>query len=428
MNLHFILLFVMLFGFMALGIPVAIAMVISSMIYMAVFDISIYSAVVQSVSAPMSQTLLATGFFILAGNLMNRGGVTRKIFNFAQDIVGWIPGGLAHANVVASVIFAGMSGSATADAGGLGQIEVEAMTEKGYDLDFSLAVTGASTILSPIIPPSVPAVMLACITGVSTGRLFMAGIVPGIVYAGAMMVMIVFISLKRGYPRNPWPSRKVFVQDLISAFFPLLTPVIILACIYNGVVTPSEAAVLAGVYATILGLVTRDLKIRELPHIFKDGCELLISILFIVIATKMFSYIITLEQVPATISKIMMANVSSPTVCLLIVMLVLLICGCVMDNTATIFIVAPVLFPVATAMGVDPVQFCIVFSFTLMIGVITPPVGMVLFVLQGMSGIEFGKLCKAMFPFMLLAIGMSILMILVPGITTWLPNLIYGAM
>ena len=218
------------------------------------------------------------------------------------------------------------------------------------------------------------------------------------------------------------------MQDLISAFFPLLTPVIILACIYNGVVTPSEAAVLAGVYATILGLVTRDLKIRELPHIFKDGCELLISILFIVIATKMFSYIITLEQVPATISKIMMANVSSPTVCLLIVMLVLLICGCVMDNTATIFIVAPVLFPVATAMGVDPVQFCIVFSFTLMIGVITPPVGMVLFVLQGMSGIEFGKLCKAMFPFMLLAIGMSILMILVPGITTWLPNLIYGAM
>ncbi len=428
MNLNFILLFAMLFALMALGIPVAVAMVISSFIYMTIFDISIYSAVVQSVSAPMSQTLLATGFFILAGNLMNRGGVTRKIFNFAKDLVGWVPGGLAHANVVASVIFAGMSGSATADAGGLGQIEVEAMREDGYDLDFSLAVTGASTILSPLIPPSVPAVMLACITGVSTGRLFMAGVIPGLVYAGLMMALIVLISLKRGYPRTKVPPVKILVKDFINAFFPLLTPVIILVCIYNGVVTPSESAVLAGVYATVLGLVTKDLKLRELPGIFKDAAQLLVSILFIVIATKLFSYIITLEQVPTTISKIMMANVSSPTVCLMIVALVLLICGCIMDNTATIFIVAPVLFPVATAMGVDPVQFCLVFNFVLMIGVITPPVGMVLFVLQGMSGIEFGKLCKAMAPFIILALGTGLLMICVPSISTWLPNLIYGAL
>ena len=245
MILKFILLFGLLFVFMALGAPVAVSMLFSCFIYMWAFDISIVSAIMQCTTAPMSQTLLSVGFFILAGNLMNNGGVTRKIFKFAKNIVGWIPGGLGHANVIASVIFAGMSGSATADAGGLGQIEVEAMTEDGYDLDFSLAITGASTILSPIIPPSIPAVLLACLTGVSTGRLFTGGIIPGVIFALALMAMVYVIALRRKYPRSPFPTWKVFFKDLLQAFFPLLTPVIILASIYSGVVTPTEAAVLA---------------------------------------------------------------------------------------------------------------------------------------------------------------------------------------
>ena len=426
MSMHFIWLFIMMFGFMALGLSVGSCILFASFIYMWIFDIPVFSALVSGVSAPMSQTLLATGFFILAGNLMNRGGITDRIFNFARDVVGWIPGGLGHTNVLASVIFAGMSGSATADAGGLGQIEVEAMTKNGYDTDFSLAVTGGSTILSPIIPPSIPAVLLACITGASTGRLFMAGVIPGIIYAGIMMVMITIMSIKRKYPRDPLPKGKQFLKDFIAAFFPLLTPVIILGSIYTGVVTPSEAATLAGVYAIVVGLCTRDLKMKELPHIFREGVQLLGSILYITVAAKVFSYIITLEQVPTIVAELMVKGIHSSFGCLMVVAVILLICGCVMDGTATIFIVAPVLFPVATSFGVDPVQFCIVFAFTLMIGVITPPFGMVLFVLQGMSGIEYGRLCKAMVPFIILALVMMMILILFPSVSTFLPNLIYG--
>lgn len=425
MILKFILLFGLLFVFMALGAPVAVSMLFSCFIYMWAFDISIVSAIMQCTTAPMSQTLLSVGFFILAGNLMNNGGVTRKIFKFAKNIVGWIPGGLGHANVIASVIFAGMSGSATADAGGLGQIEVEAMTEDGYDLDFSLAITGASTILSPIIPPSIPAVLLACLTGVSTGRLFTGGIIPGVIFALALMAMVYVIALRRKYPRSPFPTWKVFFKDLLQAFFPLLTPVIILASIYSGVVTPTEAAVLAGAYAILLGLVSRDLKPRDIPRIFKESCDLLVSILFITVAAKILSYIITVEQVPAIISRAMIANVDSGTAFLFIEAAILLICGCVMDGTATIYIVAPILFPISQALGVDPVQFCIVFSFTLMVGVITPPFGMVLFVLQGMSGIAFGRLCKAMLPFIVVSLIMILLLILIPGLSAWLPSLIY---
>ncbi|MDO4549347.1 MAG: TRAP transporter large permease, partial [Clostridia bacterium] len=388
MILRIIILFVMLFGFMALGTPVASAMLFSSFIYMWAFDINIFSAVVSAMNAPMSQTLLSVGFFILAGNLMNNGGVTRKIFKFAKDIVGWIPGGLGHANVVASVIFAGMSGSATADAGGLGAIEVKAMTDEGYDMDFSLAVTGASTILSPIIPPSIPAVLLACLTGVSTGRLFTGGIIPGFIFAVFLMATVYVIALKRGYPRTPFPGRKAFWRDFMEAFFPLLTPIIILGSIYTGIVTPTEAAVLAGFYAVILGLISRDLKLRDLPRIFAESGKLLISILFITVAARIMQYIITIEQIPAIIANALIANVNSPVVFLIIEAAILLILGCVMDGTATIFIVTPILWPIAQQMGVDPIQFCIVFSFTLMVGVITPPFGMVLFVLQGMSGID----------------------------------------
>ena len=213
------------------------------------------------------------------------------------------------------------------------------MKKNGYDTDFSLAVTGGSTILSPIIPPSIPAVLLACITGASTGRLFMAGVIPGLLYAGIMMVMITVMSVKRKYPRDPFPKGKQFVKDFLAAFFPLLTPVIILGSIYNGVVTPSEAATLAGVYAILVGLCTRDLKVKELPHIFREGVQLLGSILYITVAAKVFSYIITLEQVPTIVAELMVKGIHSPFGCLMVVAVILLICGCVMDGTATIFIV-----------------------------------------------------------------------------------------
>lgn len=428
MNLDFVLLFLMLFLFMALGLNVASSMMFSAVIYMMIHDISVFSALVQSTTAPRAQTLMSVGFFILAGGLMNTGGITMKIFNFAHDLCCWIPGGLAHANVVGSVIFAGMSGSATADAGGIGKIEIDAMTSQGYELEFSCAVTGASSILSPIIPPSIPAVLLACITGVSTGRLFTAGIVPGLVYSLGMMALIIVIAIKRGYERTKLPPLSKFWKDFVDAFFPLLTPVIILGGIYSGVVTPTEAAVMACLYAMILSLVTREMDLKGIIFTLKDSCRLLMSILYITIAANMFGYVITMEQVPRIVAEMMTANISTSTGCLLAVTVILLILGCVMDGTATIYIAAPVLFPVAIALGCDPVQFCMVFSFTLMIGVITPPFGMVLFVMQGMTGAKYGALCKALLPFMVLAVGMALLMVFCEPLTTWLPDLIYGPM
>ena len=442
MDLSFIWLFVFLIFMMGLGMPVAIAMLASSFLYMQIFDINFYSAMVQSISAPMSQTLLATGFFILAGNLMNHGGITDRIFGFAKTLVGWIPGGLGHANVVASVIFAGMSGSATADAAGLGRIEIEAMTKNGYDTPFAAATTAASSVIGPIIPPSVPfvmygqsagvspsvpMVMMAVITGVSTGRLFAAGMVPGVICALSQMIVVLIIALKRKYPRTPFPTLSGFWEDLKRSFLPLLTPVLMLVGIYTGAVTPSESAVLAGLYAIALGLLTHEIRIRDLPHIFADSCKFLISVLFIVVASDVFGYIITLERIPNIVTEMMMSSIGSSTGCLLVIVLIMLVVGCFMDGTAAIFIVAPILYPVAVSFGIDPIHFCLIFVFVLMAGVVTPPFGMVLFILQGITKIKFSLLVKNMVPFYIAFAAVILLFVFVPATSTWLPTLIYGS-
>ena len=427
MSLRFIWLFVMLFAMMALDIPVATSMLVSAVVYMMAFKIPLLSATIQSIWSPMSTILLSTGFFILAGNLMNNGGVTKRIFNFANTMVGWIPGGLGHANVVASVIFAGMSGTAVGDAGGLGQIEVNAMTDNGYDLDFSLAVTGASSILGPIIPPSVPMVMYALVAGASIGKMFIAGIIPGLIAATGMMILVFLYAKKRKYAKLKFPSGKEFWTSLRSAFFPLLAPVIILVSIYSGVITPSESAVIAAVYAIVIGLVSKDLRYKELPRIFKDSFKLFGSVLYIFVASKFFGFVVAYEQIPNRLAKFVVDNIgtNSPFLFFLIVIVILLICGCIMDNNATILIITPVLAPVAASFGIDPIHFGLVFIFTMMIGVVTPPVGIILFVLQGMSGISFGKLCRAIMPFIILLIGCALLFALVPALSTWLPNLLF---
>ena len=427
MSLNIIWLFVMLFGMMALDIPVATSMLVSAVVYMLAFDIPMLSATIQSIWSPMSSILLSTGFFILAGNLMNNGGVTKRIFNFANTLVGWVPGGLGHANVVASVIFAGMSGTAVGDAGGLGQIEVNAMTDNGYDLDFSLAVTGASSILGPIIPPSVPMVMYALVAGASIGKMFMAGIIPGLISAAGMMGLVYYFAKKRNYTKLKFPTGKEFWQSFRYAFFPLLAPIIILVSIYSGVITPSESAVIAAVYAMVIGVLSKDLSIKAIPGIFKESFQLFGSILYIFVASKFFGFVVAYEQVPNYLAKFVVDNIGdSPALFFLCVIVILLICGCIMDNNATILIITPVLAPVAASLGIDPIHFGLVFIFTMMIGVVTPPVGIILFVLQGMSGISFGKLCRAIAPFIIMLIACALLFALVPALSTWLPNLLFS--
>ncbi len=425
MSLHFIWLFVMLFGLMAIGVPIAYSMLASCVIYMLIFDIPVFSAFVPSLSGVMSTTMLAAGFFMLAGNIMNNGGVTEKIFDFAERLVSWIPGGLGHANVVASFIFAGMSGTAIGDASGLGRVEIDAMTKKGYDLDYSCSITAASTVLGPTVPPSVPAVMYATMCGVSTGRMFMAGVFPGLIAAGAMMVLIFCIAKFRHYDKIPFCGWKKLLRSLWSALPALMCPVIILVSIYTGIITPIESAILASVYALVVGLIQRNIKIKDLPGLFSKSTKSFISVMFIVFAAKLFGFIISYEHIPDYICNAL-SGINTTFVFLLISIAILLVVGCIIDSSASVVMMAPVLYPVAVAMGVDPVQFGLILIFTLMIGVITPPIGICLFVLQEQTGINFGKLCRAVIPYMILLIGCVIFYAAVPAISTWLPTMIYG--
>ena len=300
------------------------------------------------------------------------------------------------------------------------------MTQNGYDKEFSAAITGASSVLGPIIPPSVPMILMATLTGVSTGRLFAAGILPGITCALILMIIVFLLALKNGYPRTPFPTARLFWVDLKMAFLPMMTPVLMRLSIYSGVFTPSEVAVFAGMYAICLGLITHELPLRQIPHIFRESAQLLCNILFIVVAAKVFGYVLTLERVPNIITEMMMSFVSSPTGCMIVIVIIMLIVGCIMDGTAAIFIVAPILYPVATSFGIDPIHFCMVFVFTLMVGVVTPPFGMVLFILQKVAKVDFGKLCKAMIPFFA-GLGIVILLLaFVPQLSTLMPAIMYG--
>ena len=276
------LLFGLFFLFLIMGMPVAFCMMCSAVLYCTVFGESINMVLTRTIAGPSSFTLMALAFFILAGNIMNNGGVTDQIFGFCKKAVGWIPGGLGHANVLASVIFAGMSGAAVADAGGLGAIEVKAMRDDGYDDEFAVAVTGASSIIGPIIPPSIPVVVYAVAASVSVGKLLIGGLIPGLVLALCMMVYIYFVSKKRHYPKHEFEGFPALGRSFVKSLPALLTPCIILGGILTGVCTPTEASAVAVGYALILSLVSRNLSLKDLPRILDETILTTMSVLFIV--------------------------------------------------------------------------------------------------------------------------------------------------
>jgi tripartite ATP-independent transporter DctM subunit len=341
-------------------------------------------------------------------------------------MVGWIPGGLGHTNVFASIIFAGMSGAAVADAGGLGLVELKAMKDGGYDDDFSLAVTAASSIIGPIIPPSIPAVLFGVVSGVSVGRLFVAGIIPGLLIGLTEALMVYFYAKRRNYPCDPKPTVKQIAYSCKTAVFPLLTPVIIIGGMMMGVFTPTEAAAVAVLYATVLGLVSRELRAAEIPGILLETARSTIVILFIAGCANIFGYIITTMQIGPITAAWFTANIHSTYLTMFLIFLLLMVMGCFMDSAAAIFILVPVLLPVVKAVGIDPVYFGLVFILTLMLGLITPPVGMVLYVLSNVSGVPFTRIAKATVPYVLVLCVLVLIFIFVPSIVTFLPNLVFG--
>ncbi len=418
---------VVLFSLLIVGVPVGIALAGSSMVWILMSgSVPDFVVIHRMVNGVDSFPLLAIPFFILAGNLMNSAGITNRIFAFATACIGWLRGGLGHVNIIASVLFAGMSGAAVADAGGLGTIEIKAMRDAGYDDDFAVAVTAASSTIGPIIPPSLPMVVYGVMASASVGQLFTAGFIPGLLMAVALMLLVGWYAKRRNYPRDKRFSIKLLGTTFKRAFLSLMTPVIIVGGILTGAFTPTEAAISASVYALILGvLVYRTLTWKRLFYVSMDTIETSAIILFIVAAASIFAWILTSNRVTEHFAAILMGMTENPFLILLMLNVVLFIVGCFMETVAAITILVPVLLPIAEGVGIDPVHFGVIMVLNLMIGLLTPPVGMVLYVLSRVAGISFERCSAATLPFLFPLLVVLALITFVPTFSMWLPTLIY---
>jgi len=349
---------------------------------------------------------------------MNTGGITNQISAFARSLIGWMPGGLGHVNIGASVIFAGMSGATVADAGGLGNVEIKAMKDAGYDTDFSVGITAASSTIGPIIPPSLPLVIYGVMADTSIGQLFAAGLIPSLLMAFSLMIMVSWYAKIRKYPKDDHFSFSVLWATFKRACLPLMTPVIIVGGISTGIFTPTEAAVAAVAYSMLLGiLVYRTLS--------QETIETTASILMIVAASTIFAWILTTNQFATFFSEQLLSFTDNRVLIILIITLMVLIIGCFMETIAAITILVPVLLPVAVQIGIDPVHFGIILILNLMLRLLTPPVGMVLYVLAKVSDTPFERCVIATAPFLIPLVAVLMLLTFIPSISMSLPTLIY---
>jgi tripartite ATP-independent transporter DctM subunit len=358
---------------------------------------------------------------------MNSSGISYRIFDFAKAIVGWMRGGLCHANIIGSVIFAGMSGSAVADAAGLGTVEIAAMRKEGYDAETAGAITAASATIGPIIPPSLPMIVYGVAAETSIGALFIAGIIPGLLMAAALMVMVRNIAIRRDLPRHPFEGWHEVWRALRRAFWALIAPFLLIGGMMSGVFTPTEAAAVAVVYALVLGLwVYREFTWKELPKLILDTVETTGVVMALVMSASLLGYCLTLARIPQEFGAWLIALSANPLVYLLIVNVLLLVVGCFMEALAAMLVLIPILVPTALKLGIDPVQFGLVFVLNLMIGTITPPVGVVLFVTAKVAGVSFDRLARATVPYLWALLAVLALCTLWPPITTFLPRLWLG--
>ena len=409
----------------ALGAPVAFSMIAASAVYFLVEGIPL-DVVAETMVMGFNDkfVLLAVPLFIFTARVMNAGGITSRIFEFAGTMVGHMRGGLAQVNVVASIIFSGMTGSAIADASGLGLMEVRAMDDAGYDRPFSCAVTAASATIGPIIPPSIPMVIYAMLSGASVGALFLAGVVPGLLMGGSMMGLIAWQARRRGYARGPRPTWAVFRTAFKKAFLSLMTPVILLGGIYTGAFTPTEAAAVAALYALILlAFVYREFGARQMYEVLRDVVESTGMLGFIIAGAFVFGHVVALEQLPARAVEFLLGITENRWVLLLLLNVMFLVLGCFIDTMVLLLIVVPIVLPVAEAAGIDLVHFGVVLVLNMMIGLSTPPFGMLLFTITGLTRTPMGPVIREVLPFIVVLVGVLMLITFVPGVVLWLPGL-----
>jgi tripartite ATP-independent transporter DctM subunit len=415
---------------MFLGIPIAISMGLTAVLsFLALGTPNLLMMVPQRMySGTTSFTLLAIPFFILAGNLMNTGGMTARLVRFAQCLVGHIRGGLGHVTVVTNMIMAGMSGAAVADAVGTGNILIPAMEKAGYPRVFSAALVGAASTIGPIIPPSIPFVIFGSMTGTSVGRLFLGGFLPGILMGILLMITVAIISKRRGYPRE----RRAALQELLRATVQAApawgSPLIIIGGILAGVFTPTEAAAIASVYALAVGMfVYREIKVADLPRILWETVRNSVQVMFIISAASIFGWLLIQQRIPTTIVEGLMALTSERWLVLLIVNVILLILGCFMEGIAIMLLTIPVFVPLVTRVGVDPVHFGVLMALNSMIGLLTPPVGMCLYAVSSISKVPIWPLAKELWPYIVALAVCLFLITYIPWLVVWIPNLVMGA-
>ena len=416
-----------LFSFILFNIPIAFSLILTTIVLMVMSGELSSANIASSIYRGVDNfPLMAIPFFMLAGEIMNVGGMSKRIVNFANALVGHVTGGLGYVAVVASMIFAGVSGSAVADTSAIGSILLPIMKKEGYDVPKSTALISASGCIGPIIPPSIPMIIFGVIGGVSIVKLFLGGIVPGLLIGIGLMIVWRFHAKKRGYRVGERVTKSEFVKALKEASWALMLPVIILGGIVTGIYTPTEAAVVAVAYAFVIGVfVYRELKITEMPEIFFQAAKATAVVLLVCGAATAAGYMITTAQVPElllkTLDKLAGGNV---IMAMFWINILLLIVGCVMDLTPALLILGPMLLPVAEGYGLDPVYFGVVMVVNLCIGLITPPVGNVLFVGCGLSKISMGEVVKPLLPFIGVMIVVLLLITYVPGLVTFIPNMV----
>ncbi|MFV0438219.1 MAG: TRAP transporter large permease [Desulfopila sp.] len=424
-----LLLISLLLLLMALRVPVAFSLLLSCLAYVLfIKPIPMIILAHRMLGSLESFPLLALPLYILAADIMNSGKITEEMFRRARALVGHIRGSMGHVNVVASMIFAGMSGSITADTAGLGKIEVPMMEKAGYDRSFAVAVTGASSIIGPIMPPSIQMILYAMIAEQSVGRLFVGGAIPGVLMGVFIMVAVYFYAVRRNYPRDPrMASFATIWQSFKRSFWALMTPGIILGGIISGVFTPTEAAVVAVVYAFLISFfVYRTLQLKDLLPMMVGAATTSAMILIIMGAASVFGWIVTMENVPSLIRDVIVSATDQQWVVLLILNLVFLLAGCFFDICAIILVFTPMILPVLTAYQIDLVHWGVVEVLNVCIGFLTPPFGVGLYVLADLSGMKVAEVTRAVTPFLVPLLVSLALITYVPQLVLWLPDLVFG--
>src|SRR5215831_6963040 len=407
-----------------IGVPVFIALAGSSFIYTHfIAGLPDFVILHRMAGGIDSFPLLAVPFFILAGNLMNSAGITNRIYDFAVAIAGWMRGGLAHVNIIGSVIFSGMSGTAIADAAGLGTIEIKAMTDHGYDIELSVGVTAASATLGPIIPPSLPFVIYGMMANASIGALFLGGVIPGLVMTAFMMLSVWYCAHRDNIPRDARFRWRAMGLTFIAALPALMTPIIILGGMTFGWFTPTEAAIAACAWALLLGVfLYRSLSFKQFYKVTLDTIETTAGVLLVVAAASLFGWVLTTTRVTEAAADAMLSITDNKYIILLLINVLLLVVGCFLETIAAISILVPVLMPILLKVGIDPIHFGVVMTLNLMIGLLHPPLGMVLFVLARIANLSIERTTMAILPWLIPLVMSLIAITMIPELTLWLPR------